>query len=120
MFATLNSCEDDTSCRLKIFVTSDNSTKRMPNINVHVGKENGSVTRDGITDANGEVFFTFDLEAILDVDANYTYDSIVMVPQLYDTIYDTVAFERTGKSTTRLKPGELVEIEVRLGKPTRL
>ncbi|MDR1846560.1 MAG: hypothetical protein LBR17_00360 [Bacteroidales bacterium] len=98
------SCAEDTECRLKVVVKDAYTQARIPNINVHVGKGSGSVKDDGVSDANGEAFFTFEMEAIMDI----TISAIV-----YNENGVPIG-TRQGKSTVRLIAGELVEKDVLL------
>ncbi|MDR0790049.1 MAG: hypothetical protein LBO06_04555 [Bacteroidales bacterium] len=103
--ATTFSCAEDTECRLKVIVKDvTNQSHRISNATIHIGKESGSVKQDGVSDANGEAFFTFDMEAIMDINVEYI---------IRDTT-GAVVVNRIGKSTVRLVAGELVEKDVLL------
>ncbi|MDR1006718.1 MAG: hypothetical protein LBL74_07635 [Bacteroidales bacterium] len=103
---TMFSCMDDTDCRLKVIVKDvRDQNVRYPNAKVVVSKGNGNVKQNGVTDANGEAFFTFDMEAIFDIGVTYS---------TYDTLISPDTIRRTGKSTVSLKAGEIVEKDVLL------
>ncbi|MBO5844844.1 MAG: hypothetical protein J6Q96_08260 [Bacteroidales bacterium] len=101
-----SSCAEDEldGCGLTVVVKdAKNPSKKYSNATVNISKESGSVKRTGKTEANGEAYFVFDNEAILDI---------------YVTHQDTISLEpvsvvtRTGKSTVRLKDGEVVVKDV--------
>ena len=66
---------------------------------MNISKESGSVKRTGETEANGEAYFFFDNEAILDIFVTHVSE-------------DEMPVTRTGKSTVRLKHGEVVVKDV--------
>ena len=100
----LSGCkEEDNSCKLKVMVKkASDPAVRVPGAKIVINKASGNITREGVTDSHGEAFFTFDNEAIFDINVNY---------QVFDS---TGALESTstGKSTVKLVPGETVEKEV--------
>lgn len=86
-------------CGLTVVVKDAKSTsKTYSNATVNISKESGSVKRTGKTEENGEAYFFFDNEAILDIFVNHQ-----------DTV---TGVTRTGKSTVRLKHGEVVVKDV--------
>ncbi|MDR0972064.1 MAG: hypothetical protein LBM25_06750 [Bacteroidales bacterium] len=101
-----SSCqEEDNNCRLKVKVQDLNDPSIViSGVKIDISKEAGSVKATGYSDMNGEALFTFDYEAILDIN---------VVKEVDDTLY-----ERKGKSTVRLIPGETVEKQVLLHEPT--
>lgn len=91
--------EEDNKCKLVVIVQDvTDSSIRIPGVTINISKGSGSVKANGITDSKGEAHFTFDNEAILDINVSKTYGD--------DTRY--------GKSTVRLVPGETVEKQVLL------
>ncbi len=67
-----SSCGDDLDgCGLTIVVIDGQSKERVPGASVHVGIQQGDITRDGITNSHGEIYFFFKHEAIFDVAASY-------------------------------------------------
>lgn len=89
--------EEDNKCKLVVIVKDvTDSSIRIPEATINISKGSGSVKANGITDSKGEAHFTFDNEAILDIN--------VSLP----------GTTRSGKSTVRLIPGETVEKEVLL------
>ena len=90
-------CNDDIDgCGLTVIVKDAKTGERVPGANIHVGKDAGTITRDGISDNNGEAYFVFDYEAIFDI--NVTYGE---APNT-----------KTGFSRVRLKDGEVVTKDV--------
>ncbi|MBP1630338.1 MAG: hypothetical protein H6Q15_1231 [Bacteroidetes bacterium] len=100
----LSGCkEEDNSCKLKVMVKqAANPAVRVPGAKIVIAKESSYIKREGVTDSQGEAFFSFDNEAIFDINVNY---------QVFDTTGALVSTS-TGKSTVRLVPGETVEKEV--------
>jgi hypothetical protein len=105
-----NACKDDSDCRLKVIVKDvKTGNARIVGAKISIGKGSSNVKPleepqvDGsyYSDANGEAFFTYEMEAIWDINVEY-YDSV------------PPAHLRIGKATVRLKAGELVEQEVLL------
>ncbi|MDD2191808.1 MAG: hypothetical protein PHO12_04640 [Bacteroidales bacterium] len=91
----LSGCKEDNKCKLIVKVVDvTNTSIVIPEATISISKESGSVKADGITDIKGEAFFTFDNEAILDINV---------------TKIDNLGYTRVGKSTVRLIPGETVE-----------
>ena len=91
----LSGCKEDNKCKLIVKVVDvTNTSIVIPEATISISKESGSVKADGITDSKGEAFFTFDNEAILDINV---------------TKIDNLGHTRIGKSTVRLIPGETVE-----------
>ena len=89
--------EEDNKCKLVVIVQDvTDSSIRIPGVTINISKGSGSVKANGITDSKGEAHFTFDNEAILDIN--------VSLP----------GTTRSGKSTVRLIPGETVEKQVLL------
>ena len=96
----LSGCKEDNKCRLVVKVVDvTNTSIVIPGASIEISKESGSVKAEGITDSKGEAFFTFDNEAILDINVSKT---------------DNVGYTRYGKSTVRLVPGETEEKQVLL------
>lgn len=94
-----SSCSDDEldGCGLTVVVKdAANTSNLLQGATISISKESGSVKRDGVSDANGEAYFFFDNEAILDIDVSY----------------GEAPNTRYGKSTVRLKYGEVVRKEV--------
>ncbi len=97
-----SACKDDTKCRLTVKVQDVQNTQIViPNAKIVISKEQGSVRAEGTTDSKGEAFFTFDHEAILDINVEKKYPD---------------GSTRYGKATVRLIPGETVEKQVLLQK----
>ncbi len=97
-----SSCAEEEldGCGLTVVVKdAKNTSKKYANATVNISKESGSVKRTGKTEANGEAYFFFDNEAILDIFVTHVSD-------------DEMPVTRTGKSTVRLKDGEVVVKEV--------
>lgn len=92
--------EEDNKCKLVVIVqdVTDNSI-RIPGVTINISKNAGSVKANGITDSKGEAHFTFDNEAILDINVSLPLEN---------------GKTRYGKSTVRLVPGETVEKQVLL------
>ena len=89
--------EEDNKCKLVVIVQDvTDSSIRIPGVTINISKGSGSVKANGVTDSKGEAHFTFDNEAILDIN--------VSLP----------GTTRSGKSTVRLIPGETVEKQVLL------
>lgn len=65
---------------------------RISEAKIHIGKNNGTITRDGVSDAHGEAYFFFDNEAIFDITITYG--------EAPDT--------KTGSATVRLKEGQKI------------
>ena len=92
-------CSDDEldGCGLTIVVKDATQPDvRLENARITVSKESGSIRREGVSDKNGEAYFFFDNEAIFDIDVAYGEEPFI----------------RRGKSTVRLKHGEVVTKEV--------
>lgn len=67
-----NSCEKDLDgCGLTVVAIDGKNKTRLTKAKVHVGKNNGTITRNGETDGHGEVYFFFDNEAIFDINISY-------------------------------------------------
>lgn len=101
-----SSCAEDEldGCGLTVVVKdAKNPSKKYGNATVNISKESGSVKRTGKTEANGEAYFFFDNEAILDIFVTHK-DTISVEPLSIVT--------RAGKSTVRLKHGEVVVKDV--------
>lgn len=97
-----SSCAEDEldGCGLTVVVKdAKNPSKKYSNATVNISKESGSVKRTGKTEANGEAYFLFDNEAILDIFVTHVSE-------------DEMPVTRTGKSTVRLKDGEVVVKDV--------
>ncbi len=97
-----SSCAEDEldGCGLTVVVKdAKNPSKKYANATVNISKESGSVKRTGKTEANGEAYFVFDNEAILDIFVTHVSE-------------DEMPVTRTGKSTVRLKDGEVVVKDV--------
>ena len=97
-----SSCAEDEldGCGLTVVVKdAKNPSKKYSNATVNISKESGSVKRTGKTEANGEAYFFFDNEAILDIFVTHVSE-------------DEMPVTRTGKSTVRLKDGEVVVTDV--------
>ena len=97
-----SSCAEEEldGCGLTVVVKdAKNTSKKYANATVNISKESGSVKRTGKTEGNGEAYFFFDNEAILDIFVTHVSD-------------DEMPVTRTGKSTVRLKDGEVVVKEV--------
>lgn len=97
-----SSCAEDEldGCGLTVVVKdAKNPSKKYANATVNISKESGSVKRTGKTEANGEAYFFFDNEAILDIFVTHVSE-------------DEMPVTRTGKSTVRLKDGEVVVKDV--------
>ena len=97
-----SSCAEEEldGCGLTVVVKdAKNTSKKYSNATVNISKESGSVKRNGKTGGNGEAYFFFDNEAILDIFVTHVSD-------------DEMPVTRTGKSTVRLKYGEVVTKEV--------
>ncbi len=97
-----SSCAEEEldGCGLTVVVKdAKNTSKKYSNATVNISKESGSVKRNGKTGDNGEAYFFFDNEAILDIFVTHVSD-------------DEMPVTRTGKSTVRLKYGEVVTKEV--------
>lgn len=97
-----SSCAEDEldGCGLTVVVKdAKNPSKKYSNATVNISKEPGSVKRTGTTEANGEAYFFFDNEAILDIFVTHVSE-------------DEMSVTRTGKSTVRLKDGEVVVKDV--------
>lgn len=97
-----SSCAEDEldGCGLTVVVKdAKNPSKKYSNATVNISKESGSVKRTGKTEANGEAYFFFDKEAILDIFVTHVSE-------------DEMPVTRTGKSTVRLKDGEVVVKDV--------
>ncbi len=93
------SCSEDEldGCGLTVVVKdATNTSNLLKGATISISKESGSVKRDGVSDANGEAYFFFDNEAILDINVSY----------------GEAPNTRYGKSTVRLKYGEVVRKEV--------
>ena len=101
-----SSCAEEEldGCGLTVVVKdAKNTSKKYANATVNISKESGSVKRTGKTEGNGEAYFFFDNEAILDIFVTHK-DTISVEPLSIVT--------RAGKSTVRLKDGEVVVKEV--------
>lgn len=97
-----SSCAEEEldGCGLTVVVKdAKNPSKKYGNATVNISKESGSVKRTGKTEANGEAYFFFDNEAILDIFVTHVSE-------------DAMPVTRTGKSTVRLKDGEVVVKDV--------
>ncbi|MBR5253998.1 MAG: hypothetical protein IKV46_03035 [Bacteroidales bacterium] len=97
-----SSCAEDEvdGCGLTVVVKdAKNPSKKYSNATVSISKESGSVKKTGKTEANGEAYFLFDNEAILDIFVTHVSE-------------DAMPVTRTGKSTVRLKYGEVVVKDV--------
>ncbi len=97
-----SSCAEDEldGCGLTVVVKdAKNPSTKYANATVNISKESGSVKRTGTTEANGEAYFVFDNEAILDIFVTHVSE-------------DEMPVTRTGKSTVRLKHGEVVVKDV--------
>lgn len=97
-----SSCAEEglDGCGLTVVVKDAKDTsKKYSNATVNISKESGSVKRTGTTQSNGEAYFFFDNEAILDIFVTHVSE-------------DEMPVTRTGKSTVRLKDGEVVTKEV--------
>jgi 3-hydroxymyristoyl/3-hydroxydecanoyl-(acyl carrier protein) dehydratase len=93
-------CKEDNKCRLTVKVQDvTNTSIVIPSAKIVISKEQGSVRAEGTTDSKGEAYFTFDNEAILDINVEKK---------------DENNYTRFGKSTVRLIPGETVEKQVLL------
>lgn len=91
----LSGCKEDNKCRLVVKVVDvTNTSIVIPDAYIEISKDAGSINAEGKTDIKGEAYFTFDHEAILDINVGKT---------------DDVGYTRYGKSTVRLIPGETVE-----------
>lgn len=92
-----NSCSDDLDgCGLTVIVKDALTGERISGANIHISKNAGTITRDGVSDENGEAYFFFDNEAIFDINATY----------------GVVPYTKSGKSSKRLKYNEVVKQEV--------
>jgi hypothetical protein len=90
-----SNCHKDKDCPAVVTVKYlADTTKAVPNATVQIHKQDVNV--QGVTDANGQFRYTFDLEAILDVNATAPPDSVISV----DTLY--------GQGIIRLVPGKTV------------
>lgn len=101
LFAVLvpvfQSCsDDDDQCRLTVVVKNAKTGERVAGASIHIGKDAGTITRDDVSNANGEAYFVFDNEAIFDVNASYG-----VAPNT-----------QSGLSRVQLKKGERVTSEV--------
>ncbi|MBR1775148.1 MAG: hypothetical protein IJ759_06435 [Bacteroidales bacterium] len=93
-------CGDDLDgCGLTVVAVDGYSTTpdgqnntRLVGAKVHVGKNNGTITRDDVTDNHGEAYFFFYNEAIFDVTVSYGVSPDI----------------KTGTATVRLKEGQVV------------
>ena len=97
-----SSCEKNEldGCGLTVVVKdAKNTSVKYSNAEINISKESGSVKRTGVTGENGEAYFFFDNEAILDIFVTHVST-------------DEMPVTRTGKSTVRLKYGEVVSKEV--------
>jgi hypothetical protein len=93
-------CKEDKSCKLVVVVKDvKDPSILIPKAKILIKKDPGNITREGISDSNGEAYFTFDNEAIFDIFVEKT---------------DQTGYTRYGKSTVRLIPGETVTREVLL------
>ena len=96
----LSGCKEDTKCRLVVKVGDvTNTAIVIPGASISISKDAGNVKAEGISDSKGEAFFTFDNEAILDINVSKK---------------DATNYTRFGKSTVRLVPGETQEKQVLL------
>ena len=87
-------------CGLTVVVKdAKNPSKTYAGATVNISKDSGSVKRTGKTESNGEAYFVFDNEAILDIFVTHVSE-------------DAMPVTRTGKSTVRLKDGEVVVKDV--------
>lgn len=90
-------CSDDLDgCGLTVVVKDATTGDRIPAATINISKASGTVTRDGVSDINGEAYFFFDHEAILDINVSY----------------GAAPNTRQGKSTVKLKQDEVVTKEV--------
>jgi uncharacterized protein YxeA len=88
-------CHKDKECPAVVTVKYLADTSRaVPNATVKIHKQDVNV--QGFSDANGQFRYTFDLEAILDVNAIAPPDSVISI----DTLY--------GQAIIRLVPGQTV------------
>jgi hypothetical protein len=97
-----SSCAEDKldGCGLTVVVKdAKNPSKTYAGTTVNISKDSGSVKRTGKTESNGEAYFVFDNEAILDIFVTHVSE-------------DAMPVTRTGKSTVRLKDGEVVVKDV--------
>lgn len=92
--------EEDNKCKLVVIVQDvTNSSIRIPGATINISKGSGSVKANGVSDSQGEAHFTFDNEAILDINVSLPLNN---------------GTTRYGTSTVRLIPGETVEKQVLL------
>lgn len=88
-------------CKLTVTVKDVNdTTKVISNAEIRIGKENGNVRRDAVSDKRGQAHFEFDLEAVLDITARCSYFTY------YNNGADSLQHIRDGRTTVRLKEGE--------------
>ena len=98
VIACFNSCNDDIDgCGLTVIVTDPAANgARVSGATIKIGKDAGTVRREGVSDNNGEAHFIFDHEAIFDINVSY----------------GSAPYEKTGLSTVRLQEGKVVKKEV--------
>jgi hypothetical protein len=102
VIVSFSSCKDDNKCKLVVTVLDvTNTSEVISGVKVVVAKGSSAVHEEGITDSKGEARFTFENEAILDIEVSKT---------------DVIGYTRTGKSTVRLLEGETVSKQVYLNK----
>lgn len=91
------SCSDDLDgCGLTVVVKDALTGERVSGASIHISKNAGTITRDGVSDNNGEAYFFFDQEAIFDINVSY----------------GEAPYTKTGLSTVRLKDDKVVTKDV--------
>lgn len=106
-----NSCDKDTTCRVKISVLDEETRAPMAGVFVKfLDIDTSFGVTEGLTSASGVFETEFKAPAILNVQATYEtgYDSIITPDRYY--------CHRDGSNTVRLKEGELVEATIILDK----
>lgn len=103
IIVSFSSCKDDEKCKLVVTVLDvSNTSQVISGVKLVVAKGSSYVHEEGITDSKGEARFTFENEAILDIEATLTDQ--------------TTGYTRKGKSTVRLEEGKTVTKQVYLNK----
>lgn len=106
-----NSCDKDTTCRVKISVVDEVTRAPMEGVFVKfLDIDTSFGVTEGLTSASGVFETEFKAPAILNVQATYEtgYDEIITPDRYY--------CHRDGSNTVRLKEGELVEAVIVLDK----
>lgn len=97
LITCFSSCKDNLDgCGLTVIVKDQATGQRVSGAAVHIYQGTGTITRDGVTDNNGEAYFFFNHEAIFNIDAS-----------LSDMLYT-----KTGSSSVRLVYDKVLSKEV--------